>query len=52
MNRENCPALPFGGERAPREPDGIRPRLWLAAAAAAALRAGLGLLGVSAPDRV
>jgi arginyl-tRNA synthetase len=49
--RENCPALPFMGERAPRDPGAIRARLWLAAAAAAALGAGLGLLGVAAPDR-
>jgi arginyl-tRNA synthetase len=27
-------------------------RLWLAAATATALRAGLGLLGVDAPDRL
>jgi arginyl-tRNA synthetase len=50
--RENCPALPFMGERAPRDPGAIQARLWLTAAAAAALRAGLRLLGVGAPIRV
>jgi arginyl-tRNA synthetase len=50
--RENCPALPFMGERAPRDPGAIRARLWLTAAAAAAVRAGLRLLGVGAPIRV
>jgi hypothetical protein len=50
--RERCPALPFMGERAPRDPAGIRARLWLAAAAAAALGAGLRMLGVPAPERV
>jgi hypothetical protein len=50
--RENCPALPFMGKRAPGDPGAIRARLWLTAAAAAALSAGLRLLGVAAPDRM
>ena len=50
--RARCPALPFLGSRAPRTAAGIRARLWLAAAAAAALGAGLRLLGIDPPDRV
>jgi arginyl-tRNA synthetase len=48
----DCPALPFGGQAAPADPEGPlgAARLELAAAAAVALSAGLGLLGVSAPD--
>jgi arginyl-tRNA synthetase len=49
--RESCPALPFGGRAAPREPAGISARLWLAAATHAVLSAGLGLTGVAAPER-
>jgi arginyl-tRNA synthetase len=50
--RESGPALPFGGRAAPRDPAGISARLWLAAATAAALAAGLHLIGVSARERV
>jgi arginyl-tRNA synthetase len=50
--QEGCPAVPPG---LPDEPPG-RPvttaRLWLSAAAGTALGAGLGLLGVAAPDRL
>jgi arginyl-tRNA synthetase len=49
--QESCPAVPPG---LPDEPPGrpvTRARLWLAAAAEAALGAGLGLLGVAPPDR-
>jgi arginyl-tRNA synthetase len=50
----DCPALPFGGQAAPADPEDplAAARLELAAAAAVALSAGLGLLGVSAPDRL
>jgi len=50
--QEGCPAVPPG---LPDEPPGspvTRARLWLAAAARTALGAGLGLLGVGAPDRL
>ena len=50
--RERCPALPFGGHGAPQERDMVRARLWLVASAAAATAAGLGLLGMTAPDRL
>jgi arginyl-tRNA synthetase len=50
--REACPALPFGGCAAPRDRSETRARLWLVSAVAAAIAAGLGLLGVSAPDRL
>jgi hypothetical protein len=50
--RESCPALPFGGQSAPRREDMTRARLWLVAAAAAAIAAGLGLLGIGAPARL
>jgi arginyl-tRNA synthetase len=50
--RENCPALPFGGRAAPRDRAGISARLWLAAATAAALAAGLRLMGISARERL
>ena len=50
--RESCPALPFGGRAAPRHPAGISARLWLAAATAAALAAGLRLIGISARERL
>jgi arginyl-tRNA synthetase len=46
---EQCPAV-WPGMRAGGEE--ISARLWLAAAAATALRAGLGLLGVDATDRL
>jgi hypothetical protein len=49
---EQCPALPFGGHSAPRDPDTTRARLWLVTAARTAIAASLELLGVSAPDRV
>ena len=49
-----CPALPFRGAAAPRDLAGPQAaaRLGLAAAARVALACGLGLLGVSAPDRL
>jgi arginyl-tRNA synthetase len=50
--QEGCPAVPPG---LPDEPPGspvTAARLWLAAAARTALGAGLGLLGVAAPDRL
>jgi arginyl-tRNA synthetase len=50
--RESCPALPFGGRGAPRDESTIRARLWLVTAARAAVGAGLGLLGISAPERL
>ena len=50
--RDKCPALPFLGSSAPSDLAGIRARLWLAAAAAAALGAGLRLLGIDPPERV
>lgn len=52
--RESCPALPFGGRRAPAVPGGDQAaaRIALAGAAAQALSSGLGLLGVTAPARL
>jgi arginyl-tRNA synthetase len=50
--RESCPALPFGGQAAPSEEAGISARLWLADATRTVLDAGLGLIGVAAPDRL
>jgi hypothetical protein len=50
--RENCPALPFGGRRAPRDQPATRARLWLVTAAQTVIAAGLGLLGISVPDRL
>ena len=50
--RESCPALPYGGRRAPRDQPATRARLWLVTAAGTAIAAGLGLLGISAPDRL
>jgi hypothetical protein len=49
---ENCPALPFGGHRAPHDPGTTRARLWLVTAVQATFAAGLSLLGISAPDRL
>ena len=49
--RDNCPALPFMGRSAPLDAAGIRARLWLVSAAAAALGAGLRLLGIDPPER-
>jgi len=49
---ESCPALPFGGDRAPRDAATAGARLWLVAAARVALASGLNLLGVSAPGRL
>jgi arginyl-tRNA synthetase len=49
---ESCPALPFGGRRAPRDGPEAAARLWLAAAARTALGAGMRLLGVAAPERL
>ena len=44
--QESCPAVPPGLPDEPPRPPGLtRARLWLAAAAGAALGAGLGLLG-------
>ena len=50
--RESRPALPYGGRRAPRDQPATRARLWLVTAAGTAIAAGLGLLGISAPDRL
>jgi arginyl-tRNA synthetase len=47
--QEQCPAV-WPGMTA--DGPGVRARLWLAAATATALRAGLDLLGVDAPDRL
>jgi arginyl-tRNA synthetase len=49
---EGHPALPFGGRRAPRDPEEASARLWLAAAAQTAIATGLRLLGVAAPARI
>ena len=51
--QETCPAEGPGTVRAGERPAEAGPaRLWLAAAAATALRTGLGRLGVDAPDRL
>jgi arginyl-tRNA synthetase len=50
--RESCPALPFGGRGAPRDESMVQARLWLVTGARAAVGAGLGLLGISAPERL
>jgi arginyl-tRNA synthetase len=50
--RESCPALPFGGQAAPRDVAGISARLWLADASRAVLAAGLELAGVTPRDRL
>jgi arginyl-tRNA synthetase len=52
--RESCPALPFHGRAAPNpaEPSRSVIRLCLADAARVALWAGLGLLGIGAPERL
>jgi arginyl-tRNA synthetase len=56
--QETCPAVrpgtavPEGPGRSPAERAQAAARLWLAAAAQTALGAGLGLLGVGAPDRL
>jgi arginyl-tRNA synthetase len=50
--RESCPALPFGGRGAPRDESMVQARLWLVTAARATVGAGLGLLGISAPERL
>ena len=50
--RESRPALPYGGLRAPRDQPATRARLWLVTAAGTAIAAGLGLLGITAPDRL
>jgi len=49
---EGHPALPFGGRQAPLDGVEASARLWLAAAARAAIAAGLGLIGVAAPPRI
>ncbi len=46
---QDCPALPFRGRAAPADPTF---RLLLAAATRVSLAAGLGLLALTAPDRV
>jgi arginyl-tRNA synthetase len=46
------PALPFGGRKAPHDGAEASARLWLAAAAQAAIAAGLRLIGVAAPMRI
>jgi arginyl-tRNA synthetase len=46
------PALPFGGQAAPRDPATISARLVLAAAVQAVLAAGLALTGVTPSDRL
>lgn len=56
--REACPAWPERGHEGargagrPGDARTVRARLWLTGAAATGLAAGLGLLGVSAPDRL
>jgi arginyl-tRNA synthetase len=50
--RTRCPALPFYGACAARDPLAIAARLRLADATRTVLAAGLGLLGVAAPDRI
>jgi arginyl-tRNA synthetase len=52
--RESCPALPFYGTAAPAVGAGTqaKARLGLAAAAQVAMASGLGVLGVSAPERM
>lgn len=50
--RLQAPALPFGGQAAPRDPVRAAARLALAAATAAVIAAGLTLIGVAAPDRL
>ena len=49
---EAHPALPFGGRQAARDRAETSARLWLAAAAQAAIAAGLGLIGVAARARI
>jgi arginyl-tRNA synthetase len=49
---EGHPALPFGGRKAPLNGAEASARLWLAAAAQAAIAAGLRLIGVAAPMRI
>jgi arginyl-tRNA synthetase len=52
--RERCPALPFYGAAAPAAEAGRRAsaRIGLAAAAQIAMASGLGVLGMSAPERM
>jgi arginyl-tRNA synthetase len=47
-----CPALPFGGSAAPREPEQAAARLLLAAAVRVVLAAGLALTGIRAPTSI
>jgi arginyl-tRNA synthetase len=49
---EGLPALPFGGRQAPRDGAEASARLWLAAAAQAAIATGLRLIGVATPARI
>ncbi len=49
---EGHPVLPSGGRQAPLDGAEASARLWLAAAAQAAIAAGLGLIGVAAPIRI
>jgi arginyl-tRNA synthetase len=50
--QEHCPAVPPGLRSTPSARELTVARLWLAAAAATVLRTGLGLLGVTAPERL
>ena len=50
--RLQAPALPFGGQAAPRDPDQAGARLVLAQATAAVIAAGLTLTGVAARGRL
>ena len=50
--RESCPALPFGGQAAPRSAAGISARLWLADATRTVLATGQRLIGVTPRDRL
>jgi len=50
--RLQVPALPFGGQAAPRDPGQAGARLVLARAVAAAIAAGLALTGIAARDRL
>jgi arginyl-tRNA synthetase len=50
--QEYCPAVPPGLHSTPSARGLTVARLWLAAAAATVLRTGLGLLGVTAPERL
>jgi arginyl-tRNA synthetase len=51
-SKQAAPALPFGGEAAPGEPELASARLVLADAVRVVLAAGLSLTGISASDRL